>query len=237
MHSEYKTAQTSALESAVHHYLQTGTGEDKEKVVLAGEALINYYAALYSSGRFDEDLKQAGYEGLLKALHRYEPQRGIMFSTYAAHCIIGEIRHDLRNRGPFKVPDWLKSLQARVINATEELAQKNGHMPTLHEIAQKINVSAEGIVEAMQAGCVSLDEVDLSKVKSLRYESFKLPIEDVITVQMSLDKMDELQKNVITLIYYQGLTQEEAAKKLGINQRKVSRLLKRSLNEMRAYVT
>jgi len=89
----------------------------------------------------------------------------------------------------------------------------------------------------MQAGCVSLDEIDLSKVKSLRYESFKLPIEDVITVQMSMEKIDDLQKKVITMIYYEGLTQEETAKRLGLNQRKVSRLLNKGLNNMRAYVT
>jgi RNA polymerase sigma-B factor len=89
----------------------------------------------------------------------------------------------------------------------------------------------------MQAGCVSLDEIDLSKVKNLRYESFKLPIEDVITVQMSIEKMDQLQQQVIKLIYYEGLTQEETAERLGLNQRKVSRLMNKGLNDMRTYVT
>jgi RNA polymerase sigma factor (sigma-70 family) len=140
-------------------------------------------------------------------------------------------------QGPFKVPDWLKSIQSKVLSATEELAQKNGAMPSLAEIARKANVTEEGIVEAMQAGCVSLDEIDLSKVRSLRYESFKLPIEDVITVQMSLEKMDQLQQQVIKLIYYEGLTQEETAKRLGLNQRKVSRLMNKGLSDMRAYVT
>jgi RNA polymerase sigma-B factor len=236
MSSKKACRQNEALETAVLSYLDTGSPEEKEAVVKAGEALVNYYAGIYSPGRTDEDLRQAGYEGLLKALKRYNPQRGVMFSTFATHCIIGEIRHDLRLRGPFKVPDWLKSLQGRVLDATEELAQKNGCMPTLAEIARKVNVAEEGIVEAMQAGCVSFDEVDITKVKNLRYENFKLPIEDKITVQMSLEKIDDVQKKVITLIYYEGLTQEQAAKELGINQRKVSRILGRGLNEMRAYV-
>ena len=228
--------QNGALENAVILYKATGRHEDKDAVVEAGEALVNYYAGLYSKGNTDEDLKQAGYEGLLKALRRYDPCRGTMFSTYATHCIIGEIRHELRDRGPFNVPEWLQNLQAKVINATEDLAQINGHMPSLAEISNRVNVAEEGIVSAMQAGCVSLDEIDLSKFKSLRYESFKLPIEDKITVKMSLEKMDELQKKVITLIYYEGLTQEQTAKRLGLNQRKVSRILNSGLDEMRAYV-
>ncbi|MDW7740382.1 MAG: sigma-70 family RNA polymerase sigma factor [Bacillota bacterium] len=225
--------QNEELESAVQMYLRTGNEEWKEAAVSFAEPLVMHFAALYSPGRIDEDLRQAGYLGLLKALNRYDHKRGIMFSTYASHCIIGEIRHELRERRPFKLPEWMKGLQAKVINATEELAQKNKSIPTLREIAQKVNVTEEGIVEAMQAGVIALDELDLSKVKHIRYESFKLPIEDTITVQMSLEKMDKLQQQVIKLIYYEGMTQEEAAKKLGINQRKVSRVLNKGLNEMR----
>ncbi len=224
--------QNAALEAAARDYYKTGSKKAKVDVVKAGEALVTYYASLYSPGRIDEDLKQAGFEGLLKALKRFDPSNGAMFSTYASHCIIGEIRHDLRDRGPFKVPEAVKRLQAKIINATEELAQENCAMPGLKEIARKVNVAEEGIVEAMQAGCVSLDEVDLSKVRHLRYESFKLPVEDKIAIQISLEKMDNMQQKVIKLIYYEGLTQEQAARKLGINQRKVSRLLQRGITEM-----
>ncbi|MDY6826357.1 MAG: sigma-70 family RNA polymerase sigma factor [Bacillota bacterium] len=223
----------SALEIAVRDYLKNRNPDNKEAVVRAAEQLVSYYASLYSPDWTEEDLLQAGYEGLLKALERYDPSHGTMFSTYASHCIIGEIRHELRDRGPFKVPEWMKSLQAKVINATEDLSQKNGTTPALAEIARRVNVTEEGIIEAMQVGCVSLNEIDISKLKHIRYESFKLPIEDRITVQMSLEKMDRLQGQVIKMIYYEGLTQEQVAKKLGLNQRKVSRLLNKGLKEMR----
>ncbi len=226
----------STLEAAAGKFAETGSSDAKNEVIKAGAALVKYYAGLYSPGRLDEDLVQVGYEGMLKALKRFNPCRGTMFSTYATHCIIGEIRHELRGRGPFKVPEWLKNLQSEVLSVTEKLAQENGTMPTLDQIAYRINVDEEGIVEAMQGGCVSLDEIDLSKVRSLRYESFKLPIEDRIAVQMSIEKMDELQQKVIKMIYYEGLTQEETARRLGLNQRKVSRLLNRGLKEMRPYV-
>ena len=233
----FSTTKNEALEIAVLYYLQSKSGEDKTAVVTAGEALVNYYVGLYSPGRKDEDLKQAGYEGLLKALKRYNPDRGIAFSTYASHCIIGEIRHELRDRGTFRVSEWMKNLQSKIISATEELVQKNSTMPTLKEIARRVNVTEEGIVEAMQASCVSLDELDLSKIRHICYESFKLPIEDIVVVQMSIEKIDNIQQQVIKLIYYEGLTQEETAKRLGLNQRKVSRLMNKALDEMRAYVT
>ncbi len=230
--AKFKT-KNEALETAVRDYIETGSDQAKETVIKASEALVNYYAGLYSPEKVDEDLRQAGYEGLLKALLRFDPDKGVMFSTFAVHCIIGEIRHELRDRGPFKIPEWLQSLQSKVLKVTEELAQKNGYMPSLTEIASRANVAEDGIVEAMQAGIVSLDELDISKLRSLRYESFKLPIEDAVTLKMSIDKMDDLQKKVITMIYYEGMTQEQVAQKLGLNQRKVSRILNSGLDEMR----
>ncbi len=237
MNETTKTKNKDALETAVQIYLKTKSREDKAKVIKAGETLINYYAGLYSYGKMDEDLKQAGYEGILKALKRYDPSRKVMFSTFASYCIIGEIRHELRDRGPFKVPEWMNALQKKIVNATEEMAQQKGAMPTLKEIARRVNVNEAGIVEAMQIGCVSLDQVDLTKVRSLHYESFKLPIEDKIVMQMSLEKMDKRQRQVIKLIFFDGLTQEKAAERLGINQRQVSRIMHRGLVEMRDFVS
>lgn len=224
------------LEYAARKYFKTGCKEAKKEVVMAGEALVHHYAGLFNMGNLDEDLRQVAYEGLLKALKRFEPDREIKFSTYATHCITGEIRHELRSRGPFKTPGWMKRLQARVITATEELAQQNGAMPSLIEISLKVNIDKKSVAEVMQLGCISLDEIDLSKLNSLYYEKYKLPIEDIITVQMSLEKLDEIKRKVLELIYYEGLTQQEIAMILGINQRKVSRLLNRGLKEMRDYI-
>jgi RNA polymerase sigma-B factor len=228
--------QNNTLEEAMSCYLVNNSSEAKDALFGAAEPLIRHYSSLYSVGGFDEDLKQAAYEGLLKAVKNFDSYRGNKFVAYAVHCIVGEIRHELRDRGFYKIPEWLKTLQGQITQATEELYQKNKAMPTIRQIAEKINVAEEGIAEAMQAGCISLDELDLSKVRHLRYESFKMPIEDVITVKMSLEKMDQLQQQVIKLIYYEGLTQEETAQQLGINQRKVSRLLDKGLGEMKAYV-
>lgn len=220
-----KSGRNNDLERAVETYLQSGEQEALERVVEAGSNLVHYYARLYGGGCSDEDLSQAGYEGLLKALKRFDPGRNVLFATYATHCINGEIRRELRKRKSFKMPEWIVNLQGKIIRASEELTQENGRLPTLKEVAERINVQEDGILQAMQAGCVSLDELDVSRVKNLHYESFKLPIEDEIMIRMALDRLSGLQKKVFKLIYYRDMTQEQVAQKLGTNQRRVSRVL------------
>ncbi len=188
------------LETAVRDYLKNNSQETRQNVIRVGQAMVNYYADLYSPGKNDQALQQAANEGFLVALRRYDPSRNVLFSTYATHCIISEIRQELRTRKLFKMPLWLRRLQDDVINATEELARDNGSLPSLEDIAQKINIAEKGIIEAMQAGSVSLNEVDLNSIKSLRHETFKLPIEDVITIRKSMDRLNGIQKKVLSLI-------------------------------------
>lgn len=237
MKGENETARSPELERAIRDYLNARAPEALERIVRYGKPLVNYFASLYSPGNRDEDLEQAGYEGLLKAVKRFDPAREVLFVTYASHCIIGEVRRELRRRSVFKVPQWLTTLQAAVIRATDELLQENGTMPTLPEIAAKVNVSEAGIVEAMQAGALSLNEIDFNSIKSLRYESFKLPLEDLLTVRMALEKLGELPRKVLTLIFYQDMTQSQVAAQLGTNQRRVSRILNRGLATMRKAVS
>ncbi|MCJ7772660.1 MAG: hypothetical protein MUP22_05950 [Desulfobacterales bacterium] len=188
------------LEAAVQDYLKTGSLEAKQNVVTVGQAMVYYYAGIYSPGKLDETLRKAANDGFLRALKLYDPVYKVLFTTYATHCIISEIRQELRSRKIFSMPEWLKRLQNDVINATEELAQDNCSLPTLEVIAQKLNVAEKGITEVMQAGSVSMKEIDLKSIKSLRHETFKIPIEDVITLRKSMDRLSNIQKKVLYLI-------------------------------------
>lgn len=195
-----QTNEPPDLESAVQEYLETGKPESKDKLLKMGRELANYYAGIYSPGKMDQSLKDAATEGFYLALKRFDPSRGVQFSTYATHCIMTEIRQELRSRNLFKVPDWLKRLQEDVLNATEELARKKSALPTLKDIAGKVNIAEQGITETMQAGSVPMKDINLSTIKSLRHESFKLPIEDVIAIRKSLDRLTNIQKKVLSLI-------------------------------------
>ena len=84
----------------------------------------------------------------------------------------------------------------------------------------------------MRAGLVSLDEVDIKKIQSLRYESFKLPIEDKLLLQQALARLTDLQRKVIYYLFFLDLTQTQTGKKLGLSQRAVSRVLHKSLQKM-----
>ena len=201
MSKERTTRKPPDLENAVQNYLKTGSQEAKTEVIKVGSALVDYYAGIYSpAGQPDEDLKKAARQGFLQALKRFDPNREVTFSTYATHCIISEIRQELKSRKLFKTPDWLKRLQDDVIKATEALAREDEDLPTLQDIAQKLNIAEKGITETMQAGNVPVKEIDFSTLKSIRRETFKMPIEDVITIRKSMDRLGDVQRKVLSLI-------------------------------------
>jgi len=224
------------LEQAALEYRLSGAAEPLELLVIRGEALFNHFARLYSAGRTDEDLRQAGFEGLLKAAKRFDPEKKTLFATYAAHCIIGEIRREIKRRRICRIPDCLADLQAAILRATEELLQEKGAAPELNELAARLNVAEAGIAEAMLAGTVSWEELDFGAIRSLHYENFKLPLEDLLTVRMALERLSELPRKVLTLIFFSDLTQEQVARSLGTNQRRVSRIMNRGLAELRKAV-
>ncbi|MDH7577828.1 MAG: sigma-70 family RNA polymerase sigma factor [Bacillota bacterium] len=224
------------LEAAAEAYFAAPSEEGLRELVEAGAGLVHHFAGWYAGGPPFEDLVQAGYEGLLKAVKRYDRRRGVRFSTFAAHCVLGEIRHQLRREASFDRPAWVAEVQARIYRAADELLQQTGAPPTLEAVARAANIRVEGVRQALRAGWVSLDELDLSRIRHLRYESFHLPIEDRIAVRQALEKLGSLQRKVIYLIFYRGLTQTQAAARLGIGQRRVSRLLARGLAYLAQYL-
>jgi len=105
MSTERTTRKPPDLEKAVQNYLKTGSQEARTGVIKVGSALVDYYSGIYSpAGQPDEDLKKAARQGFIQALKRFDPNRGVMFSTYATHCIISEIRQELKSRKLFKTP-------------------------------------------------------------------------------------------------------------------------------------
>ncbi len=223
----------AALEAAALAYTQTRSQADLERVVEAGAPLVRHYAAALARKAKPDDCIQAGYEGLLKAAGRYDPAREVLFATYASYWIIGEIRRELRREATFVLPGWLVDLQYRIKRKSDELRQESGSEPDLPELAAALNIAEAGIVEALTAGQVPFAEIDLRQIRSLSYRSFELPLEDRITLHRAVERLGDLPRKVISRIFYGGKTQAETAAELGLYQRRVSRILKRALRDLK----
>lgn len=194
-----------------------------------------------------EDLIQVGYIGLIKAVDNFDPARGVKFITYATHCIMGEIRHYIRDKAhSIKRPRWLTKLNREMSEYVEKFIQDNERLPTLHEIATALNIESEGIIEVFKSKYVvslsdypegASENLALSKIRSKKHESFRLPIEDRIVLEEAIEKLKILERKIIHLFFYQDLTQTQIAIDLGLSQKKVSRMLKKSIDKLRNNIT
>ncbi|MGI6527100.1 MAG: sigma-70 family RNA polymerase sigma factor [Caldicoprobacterales bacterium] len=233
METKETAAKYSDLNSLAAEYNKNPNSTLLSDIVEAGSGLILYFIKLYGAKTNISDLYQVGVEGLLKAVNRYDPSAGTKFSTYASHCIMGELRHYIRKEASYYNPGCIKGLQYQVEREVENSLKKTGETPSIAEIAEKLNLREESVTEVMKGGMVSFDDLDLSKISNRSLESFKLPIEDKLVLIQAMNKLNELQKKVLYLLFFRDLTQEQAAVKLGINQRKVSRLKEKGLEALK----
>ena len=201
-----------------------------------------------NSGEPSEDLEQVGYVGLINAFNLYNHQRGVKFETYATWLISGEIRHYIRDKHQvIKIPSWMLKLNKKIDEFIISYKKKNNKFPSLSEISEKFNLTEEGIKEILKAReavqIVSLDQEQrkyssdsypkIDKIKSKNYETFKLPMEDIIALKTAFSKLKKLQRKVIYYIFEKDLTQTKIARKLGISQRQVSRIKDSALKELK----
>lgn len=197
----------------------------------------------WDSGESFEDIIQVGYIGLIKAVDNFDPERGVKFSTYATHSIMGEIRHHIRDKSEsIKKPRWLNNLNREVATFIETFLQKHEKLPSIKEISNSLNISEEGVIEILQSRkVISFSELPAQggeqkysrSIRSLHYETFKLPVEDRIILEESIEKLKLLEKKIIYLFFYVDLNQNQVASKLGLSQKKVSRMLRKIIDKMR----
>jgi RNA polymerase sigma-B factor len=201
-----------------------------------------------NSGEPLEDLEQVGYIGLINALNLYNKNRSIKFITYATWLISGEIRHYIRDKHSImKIPRWMLKLNKKIDEFIISYRKENNKFPSLSEISEEFNLTEEGIKEVLKAReavqIVSLDQEqrkhisgtypEIEKIKSKNYETFKLPIEDIIALRNSMKNLKKIQRKVVYYIFEKDLTQTKIAHKLGISQRNVSRIKESALKELK----
>src|ERR671911_149018 len=229
----------------IEAYRERGDRRAVEQILSMNVKILNHIVRRYASSSDEsyEDLLQVGYVGMMKAVNGYRLDSGAKFSSYAYAMIEGEIKHHLRDTALVKRPRWARSLHAKVSEATSRLTTELGRPPLIEEVADEVNVTPEGISELIKLFCdtdvVSLDaggdeEVDVSAIKSLRYETFSLPVEDRILLEQALESLTELQRKVVYLFFYKDLCQTEIGRKLGLSQRKTSRTVASAVKALKS---
>ncbi|HTE19949.1 MAG TPA: sigma-70 family RNA polymerase sigma factor [Armatimonadota bacterium] len=239
-------------DQTVAHLLEafhrTGEAQYRDAVVEHMRPLVEHLARRFAGREPVEDLESEGFVGLIRAVDRFTPGRGTRFSTFATHLVAGQMRHYLRDRGHLiRQPAWLQELNTRVQRTAAELEQRLQRAPTTAELAAATNLTEEGIEELaaarqwsqtirMESADADDDDflvVDPEKFRSRDYVTLQLPIEDRIVLEGALDKLKELERNVLYHFFYHDYNQSEIARKLGISCNYAGYVLRRGLKHMR----
>jgi RNA polymerase sigma-B factor len=207
--------------------------------------LAEYLARRFGNrGELHEDLVQVATIGLIKAIDRFDLERGVAFSTYATPTIVGEIKRHFRDRGwTIRVPRRLQEIQSVINQAVSDLGQELGRSPTVAELATKVGMTEEEILEGLESANayspLSLDAPDPSGevgavIEQLGdYDDALDAVVDRETVKPLLDQLDARAKRILLLRFFRNMTQSQIAEELGISQMHVSRLLSRTLADLR----
>lgn len=238
-----------ATDDLFRRYKRTRDQSLRDEIICQHLHLVPGVARRFSGiGEPAEDLIQEGAIGLINAVELYDLRRAVKFTTYATHLIAGHIQHHLRDRGRLiRQPAWVQELAAKITKAADELSQKMRRQPTPAEIAAHLLLSQSTIHGALQARelskVASLDGGEADSDVPLGLDSDKLAaarlhtaldMEDRVAIQQSIDKLRELERNVVRLFFYQELNQTEIARRLQISVNYASYLLRSALEKLRA---
>ena len=217
----------------------------REDLVRLHLPLVEHCARRFANrGEPLDDLVQVGTIGLLKAIDRFDLERGVEFSTYATPTVLGEIKRHFRDKGwAIRVPRRLQELRLSITRARGDLSQSLGRAPTVDELAAHLEVSPEAILEGIESAhaysTLSLDagERDDGPVSILMAMGEPDPAIEHIEVRESLkpllERLPDREKRILLLRFFHGLTQAQIAEQVGISQMHVSRLLNRTLTQLR----
>jgi RNA polymerase sigma-B factor len=239
-------ADKEALMRTFEEFASTRNPALRDQLIEAHLGLAEYLARRFANrGEPLDDLVQVASLGLVKAVERFDPERGLEFTTFATPTIVGELKRHFRDKGwAVRVPRRVQELHLRVTRVIDDLATELGRSPTVQEIAQRAGTTEDEVVEAIDAGSAyrsaSLDagrgdddespgllgqlgEADPELARAERRAALG-PL---------ISGLPEREQVMLYLRFYEGMTQSEIAKRLGISQMHVSRLLSRSLQQLR----
>jgi RNA polymerase sigma-B factor len=232
----------------LRRYHEEGDLRAREQLIEQYMSLVRALARRYSyRGEQLEDLVQIGAIGLIKAIDRFDLERGVELTTYATPNIIGEIKRHFRDKGwSVRVPRGLQELNVQLSRLMEQLTVQLSRSPTIPELAKAAGVEEEQVLEALESGraytSLSLsvgsggggDDDDLDPLETLGTEEHQYEVsEDRAVLAPGFKVLDERERKILQLRFFDGLTQSQIAQQVGISQMHVSRLIRRSLEKIR----
>ena len=232
-------------------YHEEGDLQAREKLIEQYMALVRSLARRYSyRGEQLEDLVQIGAIGLIKAIDRFDLDRGVELTTYATPNIIGEIKRHFRDKGwSVRVPRGLQELNVQLSRLVESQTVELGRSPTIPELAKAAGVEEEAALEALESGraysSLSLStgggggdgDEDLDPMESIGTVEHEFEVsEDRAVLAPGFRVLDERERKIVQLRFFDGLTQSQIAQQVGISQMHVSRLIRRSLEKIRSEI-
>lgn len=226
-------------------YRATGDRALRDELVAQFHDLARAIARRFSGrGEPLEDLEQVALVGLVKAVDRFDPDRGFAFPTFATPTISGELKRHFRDQWTVRVPRAIQETVLDLNAAVAELSQTLHRSPTVAEVAERVGRSEEAVLEAMEAGrafrAVGIDALPSSGEgptpadRLAVVEAGMADVEHRMTVEVLLERLAPREREIIHLRFFEGLTQSEIAQRVGISQMHVSRLIARSLEQLRA---
>ncbi|HEX2698702.1 MAG TPA: SigB/SigF/SigG family RNA polymerase sigma factor [Acidimicrobiales bacterium] len=243
----FDAAQRDELRRKFVVFAETRSAKTRGELIEAHLGLAEYLARRFSNrGEPLDDLTQVASVGLLKAVDRFDPERGVEFSTYATHTIVGELKRHFRDKGwAVRAPRRMQELYLRLGRIVSTLSQELGRSPTIPELAAEAQVSEEEVLEALEAGqayrFASLDapspgedEGDTMSSQLGEEDAGMIDAEHRVALSPLLAQLPKREQVILHLRFFEGLTQSGIAERLGISQMHVSRLLARSLAQLRA---
>jgi RNA polymerase sigma-B factor len=234
----------------LERFAATRCPEAREQLTLTYAGVVRYLALRFANrGEPLEDLMQVGMIGLLKAIDRFDPQRGCEFITFAMPTIVGEIKRHFRDKGwALHVPRRLQDLNLAVNRLADRLSTELGRAATVDDIAQRLGVSSELVLEAQELGfaycTLSLDAESPLSEKGTKATKFAerigtedhdmLVFENKASLKRACEVLDPRERLVIYLRYFEEMPQTEIARRLHVSQMNISRVQQRAIKKLRS---
>lgn len=228
-------------------YKKTNDDHIKNKIVEGNLKLVLSVVNKFQK-RCDnmDDIFQIGVIGLIKAVNNFSLEHDVKFSTYAVPMIEGEIRRYLRDNSFLRVSRQIRDLSYQVLNEKDKMLQEYGHLPSVEELSKKLNSSKKKIIEALDANMpitslsdsiLGEDDESLSLMDVIpEYENSSEKSIRHISLLQGIEKLTEMERNIIKMRYYEDKSQIEIAKIFNISQAQVSRLEKSAIEFLRKFV-